>query len=99
MVSYKVISAEAFNIALAIEEDAQGLRRSREAGHTDNISGNGHKHLRSRIDYQILDVEIESFRHTIDLRILRERVLGFGNAYREASEAKGFCSGNLFQRL
>lgn len=56
----------------------QCLRRFRQSRHPDDVSGNSHDHLSTGIDDDVLDIELEAFRRTIEFLVLGERVLGLG---------------------
>ena len=50
--------------------DPESLRRFRQTRHADYVSCDGHYHLCPGIDDNVLDVELESFRRSVELRVL-----------------------------
>ena len=67
MIQY--ILAEAFNHT--VDNINLGcLRNLWQARHTDDITSNCHDHLRTCINHDILNVEAESLRCSIELRVL-----------------------------
>ena len=63
--------------------DSQCLRRFRESRHPDDVTGDRYYHLCTGIDYNIFYIELETLWGAVKFRVLRERVLGFGDADRE----------------